>query len=141
MLNDYIEISSANVIDLKIEVDLIIDSSANQSKIVSNVIEKISDYFSTDKMEMGKQLNVSQLNSDIATQPGVTNITEMRIFNKTGTEYSNSQLSQPYSNPSTQQIMLTNDTIFFQPDEIPQIRFTNKDIVVRVKQSFTPNFS
>ena len=141
MLNDYIEISSANVIDLKIEVDLIIDSSANQSKIVSNVIEKISDYFSTDKMEMGKQLNVSQLNSDIATQPGVTNITEMRIFNKTGTEYSNSQISQPYSNPSTQQIMLTNDTIFFQPDEIPQIRFTNKDIVVRVKQSFTPNFS
>ena len=141
MLNDYIEISSAKVIDLKVEVDLIIDSSGNQSQIVSNVIEKISDYFSTDKMEMGRQLNISQLSSDIATQPGVTNVTDMRIFNKTGSEYSNSQISQPYSDPTTQQIMLTNDTIFFQPDEIPQIRFPNKDIVVRVKQPFTPNFS
>ncbi len=141
MLNDYIEISSAKVIDLKVEVDLIIDSSGNQSQIVSNVIEKISDYFSTDKMEMGRQLNISQLSSDITTQPGVTNVTDMRIFNKTGSEYSNSQISQPYSDPTTQQIMLTNDTIFFQPDEIPQIRFPNKDIVVRVKQPFTPNFS
>ena len=141
MLNDYIEISSAKVIDLKIEVDLIIDSSANQSQIVANVIEKISDYVTSAKMEMGKQLNLSQLKSDITKQPGVTNLTDMRIFNKTGKEYSNSTISQAYLDPATQQISLQNDTIFFQPNEIPQIKFPNKDIVVRVKQPFTPNFS
>jgi hypothetical protein len=68
-------------------------------------------------------------------------ISDLRFFNKVGGQYSSYQTSQRYSDLSTKQIELINDTIFAEPTQIYQIRFPNKDINVRVINLKSVNFS
>ena len=140
MLNDYILVGAARVIDLSLSVDLILEKSANEGSIVTNVITKISEYFSVDKMELGEDLTLGTLRGFIMGQPGVLNITGLYVFNKVGGEYSQSISTQPYINATTKQIGLIEDTIYAQPNEILQIRFPEKDISVRFKKPSKPVF-
>ena len=50
-------------------------------------------------------------------------------------------MSQSPTNPSNNRINVVDQTLFFLPDEIPQIRYPDVDIRVRVKQIDRPNFS
>ena len=140
MLNDYIVIGAANVIDLSLIVDLILEKSANEGEIVTNVITKISEYFAVDKMELGEDLTLGALRGFIMSQPGVLNLTKIEVFNKVGGQYSQSLTTQPYINSTTKQIGLIDDTIYAQPNEILQIRFPQKDIAVRYKKPTKPVF-
>jgi hypothetical protein len=45
------------------------------------------------------------------------------------------------TNPNNNRINLVDQTLFFLPDEMPQIRYPDVDIRVRVKQIDRPNFS
>ena len=141
MLNDYIVIGSAKVIDLSFEIDLIISKSSNQGEVVTDVITLVSDYFKTDKTEMGEDLSLGELRKNIMNEPGVTNIVDIRVYNKVGDPYSQSITNQPYINLSTRQIGLINDTIFAQPDEILQIKFPQKDIAIRTQELVKPTFA
>tara|TARA_R100000805_G_C3623235_1_gene128890 strand:+ start:883 stop:2703 length:1821 start_codon:yes stop_codon:yes gene_type:complete len=134
MLNDYVIVGSAKVIDLGFEVDLLLEASFNQGDIVTTVITTISEYFDVSKMEMGLDLNMGQLKGDIMRVPGVLNIIDLKVFNKVGGNYSQAITSQPYIDLSTRQIGLIDDTIYAKPDEILQIKFPEKDIAIRVKK-------
>ena len=145
MLNDYIEISSAKVIDISIDLDIVITTEVNQGQVVSNVIETVKKFFDIDSHEMGETISLSNLYSDVSRQPGVLNVIDIRIFNEAGGTYSNSITTQPLVSGSTvsatYQIATTDQTLFFLPDEMPQIRYPDVDIRVRVKQISRPNFS
>ena len=134
MLNDYIVVGSAKVVDLAFHVDLLLESSSNQGDIVTTVITTISDYFDVSKIEMGQDLNMGQLRGQIIRVPGVLNIIDLKIFNKVGGQYSQAITSQPYIDLSTREIGLIDDTIYAKPDEILQIKFPEKDIAIRVKK-------
>ena len=56
MLNDYIMVGAAKVIDLGFDIDLILEQSVNQGSIITEVINKVTDYFDTNKIEMGQDL-------------------------------------------------------------------------------------
>jgi hypothetical protein len=58
-----------------------------------------------------------------------------------GGQYSSSQTSQRYVDSETREIELIDDTIFAEPSQTYQIRYSNKDINVRVKNLSTVNFS
>tara|TARA_B100001564_G_scaffold9979_2_gene8312 strand:+ start:597 stop:2438 length:1842 start_codon:yes stop_codon:yes gene_type:complete len=141
MLNDYISIGSGKVVDLSILVDLIIENSATQGEVVTNVINVVSDYFGVDKLEMGNDLSLGALRGDIMRTNGVLNLVDLKVFNKVGGEYSQSVTTQPYINVTEREIGLIDDTVFAQPDEILQIRFPEKDIAVRIKKLNKPVFS
>ena len=135
MLNDYVEIGSGAVIDLGIDVDILIQNMVSQGEIVNNVIQQITDFFKPENNEMGTKLNMSELGSKIVSQPGVSNVVDMRVFNKVGGQYSNSKVTQAFLPNTENQINLVDGCIIFQPDEIAQIRFPSKDIKIRVKQT------
>jgi hypothetical protein len=63
------------------------------------------------------------------------------VFNKVGGQYSSAETSQAYIDSTTRQIKLIDDTIFAEPRQIYQVRFDNQDILVRVKNLSTVNFS
>jgi len=95
---------------------------------------------------LGQTISLSQLYGKISEQPGVLNVIDIRVFNEFGGTYSDSQISQPYmaqssTNPSNNRINVMDQTLFFLPDEIPQIKYPDVDIRVRVKQIDRPNFS
>ena len=139
MINDYIEISSANVIDLGLELDIVITNNANQGEIVGNVINKITQFFNVDAHEMGETISLSEVYGEVSKQDGVLNVIDVRVYNNTGDGYSNSKTSQPTT--SNNKIVTTDQALFFLPDEIPQIRYPDVDVRVRVKQISRPNIS
>ena len=140
MLNDYISIGSGKVVDISLLIDLIVEDSATQGEVVTNVITVVSNYFGVDKLEMGSDLSLGALRGDIMRTNGVLNLVDVKVYNKVGGEYSQSVTTQPYSNVTDREIGLIDDTVFAQPDEILQIRFPQKDIAVRIKKLNKPTF-
>jgi hypothetical protein len=141
MINDYVSIQSANVIDLAINVDVVLDNSQNQGSVISQIINIITDYFDPTNQEMGENVNVSELRRLVQSENGVISVSDMTFFNKVGGQYSTSETSQRYVDKTTRQIQLIDDTIYAEPTQIYQVRYTNKDIKVRVKNLTTVDFS
>jgi hypothetical protein len=141
MINDYISIEVAKVIDLEFEVFVILDSAGSQSEVITQVINSINNYMSPQSRELGQNVNVSDMKSIIQDISGINTLSEIRVYNKIGGQYSSSETSQRYVDKVTKQIDLIDETIFAEPDQIYQVRFSNKDIKVRVKNLTTVDFS
>jgi len=141
MINDYISIESANVIDLGVNVDVVLDNSQTQGAVISQIITLVSTYFEPTNLQMGQNVNISEIRRKIQSQNGVISLSDIKVFNKVGGQYSSSQTSQRYVDSETREIELIDDTIFAEPSQTYQIRYSNKDINVRVKNLSTVNFS
>ena len=141
MINDYVTVGSAQVIDLGLDISVVLDSSQNQGVVISNIIDRTTTFFSSAVRGLGQNILLSELNRIIQEENGVVSVTDISVFGKVGGQYSSAETSMPYSNSLTKQISLTDNTIFAQPNQIYQIRFPSKDIVVRVKNYQTTNFS
>tara|TARA_R110001583_G_scaffold78667_1_gene213051 strand:+ start:67442 stop:69277 length:1836 start_codon:yes stop_codon:yes gene_type:complete len=133
MLNDYLVLGSAQVLDMGIDVSLIIDPAYNQAEIVTEIITKVDEFFNTDGRELGSNIFTGTLSKDISQIEGVINLTDIEYFSKIGEGYSSSEVSQSYSDVQTRQISLVDGTIFAQPNQIFQVRYPTKDISVRLK--------
>ena len=141
MLNDYISVETAQVIDLAVEVSIVLDASQNQGAVIGSVINKITDYFNPAIRQLGQNVNVSEINRIIQSENGVLSLTDLKVFNQVGGQYSSSETSQSYSDSETKQIGLIDNTIFALPTQIYQIRYPNKDITVKVKNFQTVSIS
>ena len=141
MINDYVSIETANVIDLGFNIDVVLDNTQNQGAFVTQVIDIVSTYMDPGNRQMGQNVNISEIRRLIQSQNGILTVSDIQVFNKVGGQYSSSQTSQRYLDSTTKQIELIDDTIFAEPSQTYQIRFPNKDINVRVKNLKTVNFS
>ena len=141
MINDYISVEAAQVIDLSFDISVVLDSSQNQGNVITSIISVVSGYMSPASREMGQNVYVSEIRRQIQSLNGVISISDISVFNKVGGEYSSSQTSMSYSDSTTKQISLVDETIFAEPSQIYQVKFQNKDIVVRTKNLQTVNFS
>ena len=141
MINDYVSIQSANVIDLGFNIDVVLDNTQNQGTVISQIITIVSEYFSPENRQMGENVNISELRRLIQSENGVISLSDIQVFNKVGGQYSSSQTSQRYIDSTTYQIGLIDDTIFAEPNQTYQIKYPNKDINIRVKNLKTVNFS
>jgi hypothetical protein len=141
MINDYVSVETANVCDLSLTIDVVLDSSQNQGAVISSIINLVSDYFDPSNRQMGENVYISELRRQIQSENGVISLSDIVVYNKVGGSYSSSQTSQRYSDSITRQIDLVDDTIFAEPSQTYQVRFPSKDINVRVKNLSTVNFS
>jgi hypothetical protein len=141
MINDYISVESANVIDLGLNVDVVLDASQNQGALVTQVVDIVTKYFSPSNRQMGENVYISEIRKQIQALDGVISISDIQAFNKVGGQYSSSQTSQRYIDVETKQIELIADTIFAEPTQTYQVRYPNKDINVRVLNFKGVNFS
>ena len=141
MINDYISIESANVIDLSFNIDVVLDNSQTQGAVISQIVNIVSSYFDPINRQMGENVNISEIRRLIQSENGVISVADIQVFNKVGGQYSSSQTSQQYLDDTTKQIKLIDDTIFAEPNQTYQIRYPNKDVNVRVKNLSTVSFS
>jgi hypothetical protein len=141
MINDYISINVAQVVDLEFDISVVIDGAQNQGEVITRVIDKVQTIMSPVFREMGGNVYISELRSQVQDVPGVISITDLKVYNKVGGQYSSSETSQRYANSATKEILLIDDTVFAEPSQIYQVRFPNKDIKVRVKNLKTVDFS
>ena len=135
MINDYIEVNNAKIINLGFEIDLAIDKQYPQSQIITEVINKTKSYFEISKWGMGDDIYLGQLIETINNISGVLNVIEIRVYNKVGgAYYSPNEISQPYIDTNTRQIDLLNDyKLFGESNAMFEIKRPDIDISVRVK--------
>lgn len=141
MINDYIYVYPANVIDLSFDISVVLDASQNQGIVVSNLILKVADYMNPINRQMGQNVNISEIRRIMQEEDGVISVTDIMVFNKVGGIYSSAETSQRYLDSTTRQIEIIDETIFAEPRQIYQVRYDNQDIQVRVKNLSTVNFS
>lgn len=141
MINDYISVSSAQVIDLEFDISVVMQSTENQGQVITSIVDSINSYMSPVANDLGKNVNISDIRRIVQDISGVSSVSDLKVFNKTGGQYSSSETSQPYSDSTTKQIRLLDDTIFAQPNQIYQVRFPQRDIKVRVKSLKGVSFS
>jgi hypothetical protein len=135
MINDYIEISNAKIINLGFEIDLAIEKQYPQAQIITEAINKTKSYFEISKWGMGDDIYLGQLVETINNIAGVLNVIEIRAYNKVGgAYYSPNEISQPYIDPNSRQIDLLSDyKLFGEPNAMFEIKRPDFDIMVRVK--------
>jgi hypothetical protein len=141
MINDYISIEVAKVIDLEFEFFIVLDNPGAQGDVITQVINTVNNYMLPASRELGQNVNVSEVRQLVQNISGVNALTDLKIYNKVGGQYSSSETSQRYVSVATKEIELVDSTIFAEPDQIYQIRFANRDIKVRVKNLSTVDFS
>jgi len=141
MMNDYISIFTAEVIDLSVDISIVLTSAQNSGQIISQVIDTISTYFNPQTRELGQNVYLSEIRSLVQNLNGVLTVASLNIFNEVGGQYSSAQTSMEYSDPVTREIGPVDDTIFAQPSQVYQIRYPNKDIRVSVKNFQSVTFS
>lgn len=132
MINDFIEIGPGEVVDIGIEIDAVI-SPENQTEIVSEIIQNTKGVFSLEDRDMGEDMYLGKVNRAINNVEGLFNIQDIRYINKVGGQYSQNEISQPYSDPVNRVIDTSEGVLFADNDQILQIRNPEKDIVVRPK--------
>ena len=134
MLNDYIEISDARIVNLSFQIDVYIDKKYPQSQIVSQIITSVSNYMNINNFDMGENIYLSNLLENVNNVAGVLNVIDMRVYNLVGGRYSLNEISQPYIDTATRQIDISdNYTLFGEPTTMFEIRFPATDIIVRVR--------
>ncbi len=94
MINDFVEINSAKVINLMFDVDLFVDSSFNSNEIRLEALEVLKDYFDVEKWELNQPIFISQLVDVLRDIPGVINVVDIIAYNLDGGIYSRTLISQ-----------------------------------------------
>ena len=141
MINDYIVVGSAQVIDLSVNLFVALESTQNQGSVIASIVNTVAAFLDPRTRILGQNVNVSELRSLIQNLTGVNSLNGIEFFNKVGGKYSSSQTSQPYLDDQTRQIGLIDETIFAEPTQIYQVRYPMTDITVQVQNLATTNFA
>lgn len=147
MINDFIEINNAKVVNLMFEFDLFTDKSFNSNEIKLTALQQMQDFFNVDNWDLGQHIYISQLTDVLREIPGVINVTQIRAYNLDGGLYSNTIISQAdgdteflsavdATNPSTgtrrTRISFVNNAIYSTPLSMFEVRYPNRDLRVRL---------
>jgi hypothetical protein len=134
MMNDYIEVLDARIVNISFQVDLLVDHNYSQSQIISQVVNDITSHMSVNNFDMGENIYLGGLYQTINSVNGVLNTIEIRVYNMVGGVYSINQITQPYIDASTMQIDISDAyTLYGEPETMYEVKFPNTDIIVRTK--------
>lgn len=158
MINDYVEIKSGRIINLQFEVDVYVDKNYNTSDVLTNVINCIQTYMDKNKLQMGDDIFVGDIEKEISKIDGVLNLIDLRVYNifgKVGTNtYSSTKTTQQlmsleecYPNPEESESMdgftenrnciklsASDKMLYTENDTMFEIRYPKSDIICRVKK-------
>lgn len=103
MMNDFIEIRSGKIINLKFAISIFADKSYDKSEVAKRVIETVQDYMDIRRHQMGEDIFLGDLQKEIGKLDGVSNVIDIKVYNPVGPVgdgYSTDSISQELIDPS-----------------------------------------
>jgi len=94
-LGDYIECRSGKIYNLGFSVDIFVSKTYDVPTVITNVIEKIKEYMSIDRHDMGENIFVGDLEKEIMLIDGVISMINFEVYNIYNGAYSSDKC--PYS--------------------------------------------
>lgn len=134
MVNDYVEIRDGRIYNLAITVDLYVADSTNNGQLANEVIQTINEYFNINSSNMNEDIFLGDLINSINDINNVINVLSIKVFNKVGNGYSLNEIEQEYSDNTTREIKLINNSIYSSEDSMFEIKFPQKDISVTLRK-------
>jgi hypothetical protein len=135
MVNDYIEVRDGEVFDIAIDIDVYAGNQNSNTEISNNLITLTTNFFNINAHQMFENIYIGDLNNILSQSPGVINILGIKIYNKVGGNYSMNIVPQAFSDTTTNQINLINQTLYAAEDSMFQIRYPSKDIRVFLRKN------
>ena len=130
MINDYVVVKPASVINVGFEISILTESGS-QINAISAIAQLLSNEFAQANMQLGQSYLVGGLVKKLSQIDGVLNINYIKAFNKVGGNYSTSTLdSSLLLDINTNEIDMTSGAIKVAGDQILQLKYPEKDIVV-----------
>ena len=130
MINDYVVVKPASVINIGFEISILTESGS-QVNAIASIAQLLANEFDQTKMQLGQSYLVGGLIKKLSQIDGVLNINYIKVFNKVGGNYSNSALdSTMILDINTNEIDITSGIIKVAGDQILQLKSPEKDIVV-----------
>ena len=134
MMNDYVEVLNAKIVNLQFQIDVYADKSYPQSQIVGQIVNDVRSFMDVNNFDMGENIYLANLSQTVNSVPGVVNVIDLRVYNLVGGKYSVNQISQPYLDPTTGQIDISQEyTLFGEPMTMFEILNPSTNIIVRIK--------
>jgi hypothetical protein len=138
MVNDFVEINDAFVINFSIHVSVLISFSYNASEVRANIIDSLKKYFNINLWQINQRLYIAKITDLVMNLPGVINVIDVKISNVIGGNYSSIQSSQADGEKTTvvgsdlTHIIMTpiNNEILSGKNTILELRYPNQDITV-----------
>lgn len=131
MINDYVVVKPAKVINIGFEVDVLIEDGFSVS-IIPLITNEITQEFKN--MDIGFNLILGKLVKRISQINGVLSINSIKVLNKVGSDYSVNRLSPDrIINTLTNEVFINEGILNVLGDEILQIKFPEKDILITTK--------
>jgi len=148
MVNDFIEINDAFVINFGIDVSLLVNSSYNPSEVKAEAISLLKDYFNINNWQINQRIYISKIVDLLVEIPGVINVIDIKFKNITGAGYSSITSNQadgatiitPGSTIVTKQMTPINNEILSNQKTILELRYPDSDISINTVL-FTNNFN
>ena len=139
MINDYVEINDAKVVNLQIEADLFVDKNYNLNEVKSNAITLIQNFMNVEKWEMNQTIYISQIIDSLREVPGIINVVDIRFFNMESGGYSDTvhfqatgQRTLLYTGGYRTRIEFIDNSVFGSPISLWEIKNPSVDIAIRV---------
>ena len=130
MINDYVIVKPAEVIDISFEIS-ILSEPGSQVNAIAEIAALLRNEFSKDKMQLGQSYLMGDLIKKLSQIDGVLNINYIKVFNKVGGDYSTSSLNESFIlDVNTNEIDVSGNLIRVNVDQILHIRVPERDIVV-----------
>lgn len=138
MINDYVEIKSGKIINLRFDIDVFIDKNYNKSDVVNSIIDTVTDYMDINKHNMGDDIFIGDIEKEISKVDGVLNLINVDVWNLYGGDYSSTQISQAVIPTGTQgealiDLEASDGIIYSDGEQMLEIKYPEKDIRIRVK--------
>lgn len=131
MINDYVEVKDSKIINISINLGLYVENFTD-TEIANNVIRVVDDYFNINRRFINEDIYIGDLIENVNNVTGVINVLNVNFFNKVGDRYSLNETSMPYVDDNTREIRLFNNTLYSDKDSMFEIKFPEKDIVIKL---------
>ena len=79
-LGDYVEVKSGKIYSIGFEIDVFVDKNYTTSDVVKTVINKVKDYMSVQKHDMGEDIFIGDLEKEINLLDGVLSLIDLRVY-------------------------------------------------------------
>jgi len=130
-INDYIEIKSGRIYNIGLTIDVFIDKNYNAADVVSNVINKVKNYFDVNRRDMGEDIFVGDLEKEITLEDGVLSLISLKAYKIWYGGYSPDKCPLP-AKSSARACDIVEDMAFVLKDSTAQVEEIDLDAVDRV---------
>jgi phage-related baseplate assembly protein len=127
MINDYVVVKPAEVVDLGFEISVLVESG-QQVQTASKITNIVKSEFTTDKSNLGKSYSVGEMVKKITQVDGVLNVNYIKAYNKTGAGYSSNTTKQTIIDTTTGEIDITGNYIIVEEYQMLNIKKPDVDI-------------